>query len=772
MMRQELTEQIAFEVETSRILEILSSEIYDSPQAFLRENVQNAYDAILMRCTAEGTSLNDRTIAIEVNGRFLTVLDDGIGMNKSVLKDNFWKAGSSGKRSELAQRAGVIGTFGIGAMANFGVCTALSVETRHIGSEETLISSARRDNLRISQNCIDLRIVNDGRQPGSKIIAELDPEFPLNESSIRDYLRQYVRFLPVPVYVNGVNISQGSYEDEISGTAEGFQEVMSRRMRDDRGPFEANVSVSVDPLGRVLVRLNEIVFHGTSVNGNAFLIQQRGQIHAYRNFFGLSPVPVSGLYGLSGYVTLDLLRPTAGREALSRESIQHLSGLVAFAEGCATVAIADTDAADRNQQFQIYILSKGLTKLAQRVGINVKPGDEMVALGQVEHFEDEKSKLYYVGRDATILQRFSGEASNLFHVAQTNPRRKLQLRYLTNFTQLGEVPDRLIVTKVPQTALTLEEAMFLLRIRAIMLDDYLMPDVEVTFADISHGVSINVISESEKLDISIHRNLPAVAMVTECYTTARDVFGGFVKDFVREHIYPHIRDYVPSSKRQGRDALYNRLKKNKDLYQLQEGDYGEIEPLLAEFLSGQTDLQEVLRSTRIHGSGYWQRLSNEQIGSVEDEFPDIVGSPVEAIPSNDFEPVPPIIRTDVSSEMKVLTVSLPMPRLNDFQMFLGLSDRLVKIEGEFLHFPHTTKLIWGAHRVIYIFTDETGDTSLYYDIELRSPLDTQETGGTMIPSTTIVTKNRIYVPVPRPLQPAFQISEGIKEFYVRFDTIP
>ena len=38
-----MSSKIAFEVETARVLEILSKEIYDSPLALLRENVQNAY---------------------------------------------------------------------------------------------------------------------------------------------------------------------------------------------------------------------------------------------------------------------------------------------------------------------------------------------------------------------------------------------------------------------------------------------------------------------------------------------------------------------------------------------------------------------------------------------------------------------------------------------------------------------------------------------------------------------------------------------------------
>ena len=122
--------------------------------------------------------------------------------------------------------------------------------------------------------------------------------------------------------------------------------------------------------------------------------------------------------------------------------------------------------------------------------------------------------------------------------------------------------------------------------------------------------------------------------------------------------------------------------------------------------------------------------------------------------------------------MKVLTVGAQHDKLNRFQMFLALSERLSRTEGEFLRWPHTTKLIWGAHRVIYIFSDEGGQLSLYYDIELREPLATDTTGGAMFPTTTIITKDKIYVPVPRLLEAAFQITDGAKEFYVRFDTLP
>ena len=766
-------ERIAFDVETSRILQILSSEIYDSPKAFLRENVQNAYDAILMRCTAQDVPIRERKIEITVEANSLTVRDDGIGMSEEVLKNNFWKAGSSGKKSDLAQRSGVIGTFGIGAMANFGVCTSLRVETQHIQSDFTLISSAIRENLRIAQDCIDLERVNAKDEPGTLIVADLDPSYPIDESAVCEYLRQYVRFLPVPVSVNGLIISQEAYEDTLAGRAEGFEQISSRQV--SQGEFAGTLHVSTNGQNRLLTRFTDISMNGNPIVGEAFFVQQGGPTLAFRNLFGLAPVPVSGHYGLGGFVNLGILHPTAGREALSRESIQHVANLVDLIEAEASVDLAATDTADGNQQFQDYILSHGLIQLAHRVKISVRPSKQptetMIALGKVREYEPEKAKHYYTGTDPTTLNQFANEQANLFHVSQANPRRNLQIHFLDRITRLERVPEQTRVDRIPATDLTLEEAMFLVRLRGVLLDDYLMPDIDAAFATISHGVAFHIEPKDNALCISIVRNLPAVHMVTECYRTARDVFDGFVKDFVREHLYPHIRNHVPSSTKQGRDALYHRLKANKELFRLQEGDYGKIEPLLADYLSGKVELSEVLRTAGSLASGQQQLVSNEQVGSVEEVFPDIIESPELSSPPNEFEARPPIMRPDIMSDMKVLTMAEAHPRLNNFLMFLAVSDRLVKMESGFLHCPHTTKLMWGAHRVIYIFTEATGEISLYYDIELKTPLETNQTGGAMFPTTTIITKNRIYLPVPEILEPAFQIIEGTKEFYVRFDTI-
>ena len=542
-----------------------------------------------------------------------------------------------------------------------------------------------------------------------------------------------------------------------------------------RGDFAGTLHTFLNPQGRALVRFTDISLkslNGNHLSGEVLFIEQGGQTLGFRNLFGLAPIPVSSTYGFGGYVNLNILHPTAGREALSRESVQHVANIVELLEYEVSKDIAQSPAADQNQYFQNYILSRGLIDLAGNVRITVLPSRNEVPMAQIPDYESGKNKLFYSGRDPTILQRFANERSNLLHISQVNPRRNLQVTYIRDRLRTSEVPENTIVDRIPASKLTIEETMFLIRVRGILIDDYLMSDVIADFATISHGVAVHVEVAGEATRIAISRTLPAVQMVVECYRTARDVFDSFAKDFVREHLYPQLRNHVPSSTRQGRDELLRRLKENKELFRYEEREYGKIEALLAEYLSGKADLGDVLRSSGGHAPSQRQEVSREQVGSVEAEMPDIIQSAGETEPRTALDPVPPILRPELSSPMKVLTVSEEHAKLNNFKLFLGLSDRLLRTEGEFLRRPHTTKLMWGMHRAIYIFTDATGSLSLYYDIELKEPLTTAMTGGAMIPTTTIMTKNRVYIPVPAVLEPAFQITTGAKEFYVRFDTIP
>ncbi len=81
--------KLSFQIEVNRVLEILSNDIYDSPYALLRENIQNAFDAIVMRQYKSNTAFKPEINITIGNGIISIIKDNGIGMNEDVVTNNF-----------------------------------------------------------------------------------------------------------------------------------------------------------------------------------------------------------------------------------------------------------------------------------------------------------------------------------------------------------------------------------------------------------------------------------------------------------------------------------------------------------------------------------------------------------------------------------------------------------------------------------------------------------------------------------------------------------
>ena len=207
-----MMESTNFKIELNRILDVLCSEIYDSPFALLRENVQNAYDAILMRKQKE-PSFNNGQIRINISANIMSIEDNGIGMDENSLSTNYWTAGSSGKNNEDAKKAGVVGTFGIGAMANFGVCSELEVITRAWGADVTITSNVKKEELSLSEKSITMNdSINQRGDFGTTINATLNSDLLISIDDAERYIYPYVQYLSIPVYLNGGLISQKDYQ--------------------------------------------------------------------------------------------------------------------------------------------------------------------------------------------------------------------------------------------------------------------------------------------------------------------------------------------------------------------------------------------------------------------------------------------------------------------------------------------------------------------------------------------------------------------------------
>lgn len=765
---------IVFQVDTSRVLAILANEIYDSPFAMLRENLQNAYDAVRQRFAPDGSLNEGGRIVVAIEGQTISITDNGIGMSEETLRENFWKAGSSGKRSDTARRAGVVGTFGIGAMANFGVCSALEVVTRAVGQEKVLRSLAELASLQIGEECISFETANSDHDFGTTITATLDDQNVISQAQAIAYLSPYVRMLPVPVFVNDALISGEPIDSFVD--SRNFSQIESKAWTDKVAT--ATFTTSVDPNAQVLVHVTNIKIGGQDIDGSMVLLQGNGQLMGLRSFFGLAPVPTAGHYRFGGVANLSFLHPTAGREALSRDSIEQVNRLITLAEYASSEAIGQSALADRSNAFLSWIIPNNRYDLADNITIGAYPGGQTISLGDLRKTVTDQNYLYYAGTVSGVINTFANESCTVLQVSQNNPRRRVQTHYVSEILKIKPVPASAQITRTyVRDELSLSEIAFILKVASTIRDDYLLPSLEVRFADISHNVTVLVDKIDEMIKVSISKSSASIVPLLGVYQTAYELFDPFIKDYVRVNIYPSIQPYVPSSTKGGVDALHKLLLKNRELYRYELSERGEVEGILGEELAGEKSFALVIQEARLKRKAQSQKVSAEQVGRIETELPGIEEVPLyfprvdKAVVDGEYDAAPPIIRDSVKSKMKILTTSEHYPMLNNFTMFLGLSDKLMKSEAEFFRRPHSTRIIWGGQRVVYIFTEETETLSLYYDIELQGQIEKSKTGGSMFPTTTIVTDGRVFIPIPDVLTENFQVGDTPKEFFVRFDIL-
>ena len=85
-----------------------------------------------------------------------------------------------------ARAAGVVGTFGIGAMANFGIADKLTVETESAINHERTICRAEKSRLSLKDDCIEREILPAKNEPGTTVTASVAADSHINVQQARN----------------------------------------------------------------------------------------------------------------------------------------------------------------------------------------------------------------------------------------------------------------------------------------------------------------------------------------------------------------------------------------------------------------------------------------------------------------------------------------------------------------------------------------------------------------------------------------------------------
>ncbi|EQA64108.1 molecular chaperone HtpG [Leptospira alexanderi] len=206
-MSEEIKGKIS--VETENIFPIIKKWLYSEKDIFIRELVSNSNDAITklkkIAFSEEFEGGTDYRIDLEFDQekRILTIEDNGIGMSSEEVQKYINQIAFSSAEEFVKKFQGegakpeIIGHFGLGFYSCFMVSTKVIIETKSYKKGSTGVIWESESGTEFSLRS------SDKTARGTKITLHLDGDSGeyLDQWKLKELIRKYCDFLPVPIYV-------------------------------------------------------------------------------------------------------------------------------------------------------------------------------------------------------------------------------------------------------------------------------------------------------------------------------------------------------------------------------------------------------------------------------------------------------------------------------------------------------------------------------------------------------------------------------------------
>ena len=351
-------------------------------------------------------------------------------------------------------------------------------------------------------------------------------------------------------------------------------------------------------------------------------------------------------------------------------------------------------------------------------------------------------------------------------IRRCNTRRDCELGYLL-LHGVNEVDTTPRVTEeLPITRLSFAHSAFATRVNRILEEDYFL-EADIRYGSISGGLPLLVTATNTPVVIYFDPDSSSVVPLITLYLEDYNAFAPFVKDFIRSTVFPRISTLVPSSTREGAEAFLRHLRSNREWFEYEFEDKADLEEILEELRAGRMTFAEASRRMSDTDQSVVEvsRAGTAPLSSVISPIADETDA--SAIP-DPFGPIPGIDRREEETNALILTSEVPV---NGYTCFLSLSDRVQSEKGKFFLQPHTTEVVWGGRKAMFIFQHHSRDFGLYYDILCPGLVGAASGGGPRVTST-ILTKGRTFIPIPDEIAKDFLPNAGErKRLEVRCDIL-
>ena len=511
----------------------------------------------------------------------------------------------------------------------------------------------------------------------------------------RTYLRDFVEFVDVPVFFNGKKLSGASHRATLP--SERYTWTDQRQGVSLAGIVSGDLELfgmATGELRVVLENVQSAIGHGKP--GTIVLLQDRNAIRTLRSGFGLSTVAIHSGYQWGGVVDLPILNPTAGREALDASSNQLLQQIVSTLDNLISPMAAEHPESFGNDGFLRWITATRQYGLCDSLEVRPRPSGKPETLASLVNSSGLR---YYSGHDESVIQTYASEEQPLIVLSRRGPRRDCEWNYLITrgINEVDITPS--VKQDLPISSQSFAHSALATRVALILEEDYFL-GVDIRFGSISGGLSLLVTDTNIPVTIYLDPDSSSVAPLLALYRDDYSAFSPFVKDFVRSAVFPRIANLVPSRTREGAEAFLRHLRSNRELFEYELEDKADLDEIFEELRAGRLTNVEAARRlidrdrsvVDVSGTST-EPLSTvvSEIGEETTEGDDIQDS---------FDARPGIDRREKETNALILTGEEPV---NGYTCFLSLSDRVQREKGDFFLQPHSTEVVWGGRKVIFIF---------------------------------------------------------------------
>lgn len=718
-------------IEFESVLRAISKQIYETPMAFIRENVQNAVDAIRIQALREGTEPGASRYCIEVtiDDRKLMVRDNGIGMSEADLQSFFWTIGASGKRTGEALKAGCVGMFGIGGFANFGVCDRLEVISQTEGASSGTYTSLSQDDIEaagVAIPSVTVKPSDDAAPRGTVVIGHLR-ESP-NIEDLRRYLRDFVRFVPIHISFNGEKISQARFSDV--DDRENLTEIGNGPITWREGDLGVIGRLYADKGHSLIAGIDGLTVGEESISLTGQLRFENGAIDAFKRGFKLCATQVGTTIGVSGRLDCDRFVPTAGRDSLDAATTSLLGRIVSLLERIAVEAVLESpDRIAQHTRIFRFVVKRGMIDRLDGVRVRLADATE-TSLGDIKRRATQGGVGVYFGtaQKQALNQIMQARGHIVVLLSSDQHRRNAEQAYLERFC--GAKPfDGIIDCTEHYPDLSRFERVFLSELEMTISKSYEVQNFRLLPGKLTEDIPVFVREHGggQPVDIFVDVRHQEIAKLESLGFS--QILYSLIASFCREYLGPSLKKWSPRFFGDGALNLEMLAKRRSELWILLKDDIGTVRKGGQRQIVTRSDVQVV----NVGGGGQAQ--------------PD----------------VPPV----GNKQPRILHIIDETRQTELDGYYIRLPESAFKAYGDLLPGCDSRGVVWAGNKILYVASDAVS-ASFQYEIRLDEIVAAEVNGGVRAEGALPLGRplqemyGGAYFPVPVPLEP-FLVPRGNAE---------